>query len=200
MDHCLHVSVQSTRCYPHLYHHNTRSLPHTTPKRISTMSFAVPRNVPTFNDPQRRYEDALWGSSGTSRHTHNKPSLSNGFGLANGGAGRELPMYKDKPYNYPASRRRGRKRMYLLIAFVLGGVWLYWKGWFGGAGTSGIGDGRSLWDSIGTSGKGPVDWDLRREQVKKAMEISWAGYEKYAWGMSQQQSTKTRTHTNEGTE
>ena len=28
-----------------------------------------------------------------------------------------------------------------------------------------------------------MDWEQRREQVKKAMEISWAGYEKYAWGM-----------------
>jgi len=32
------------------------------------------------------------------------------------------------------------------------------------------------------SKNGKIDWDYRREEVKKAMKDSWAGYEKYAWG------------------
>lgn len=150
-------------------------------------SFAVPRNVPSFNDPQRRYEDALWGSSQTSRYT---TGASNGFGLHMPGSGgsKELPMYKDKPYNYPSSRRRGRKRIYLTLSLFLGVFWLYYKGWFAGeaseyAATGDVVDAKSLWGTLSSGSKGPVNWSQRREQVKKAMEISWAGYEKYAWGM-----------------
>ena len=146
------------------------------------MSFAIPRNVPSFNHPDRRYEDALWGSSSS--------RASNGYGLhipgTGGGSGKELPMYKDKPYNYPPSRRRGRRRTWLGL-MILGVVfWLYYRGSFGAAGGVSEGevrDAKSLWGSMGKGSKGRVDWDSRREQVKKAMEISWAGYEKYAWGM-----------------
>jgi mannosyl-oligosaccharide alpha-1,2-mannosidase len=46
--------------------------------------------------------------------------------------------------------------------------------------------GSRLWESfsfgsLGRTGK-KVNWPARQEQVKKAMEISWTGYEKYAWG------------------
>jgi mannosyl-oligosaccharide alpha-1,2-mannosidase len=149
----------------------------------ATMSFAIPRNVPSFQHPQRRLEDAVWGSSGNSRYTLSLPG--------SGGNDKELPMYKDKPYNYPPSRRRGRKRTYFLLAVVAGIVWLYYIGWFGGGeGGSGMDSGvidvKGLLEKMqagSASGRGQkVDWEQRREQVKKAMEISWAGYEKYAWG------------------
>ena len=150
------------------------------------MSFAIPRNVPSFNDPQRRYEDALWGSSSSS---YTKPA-SNGYGLhipgTGGGSSKELPMYKDKPYNYPPSRRRGRKRTYLILMLAGLAFWIYYRGsWQGGAGGGQYGDvvdAKSLLGLMGSSRGGKVDWEARREQVKKAMEISWSGYEKYAWG------------------
>jgi mannosyl-oligosaccharide alpha-1,2-mannosidase len=96
-------------------------------------------------------------------------------------------MYKDKPYNYPPSQRRGRRKLYLTLGVLLVIVWLYYTGWIGGSsGGSEARDreGKGLWGTFSSeSPKGPVNWTQRREQVKKAMEISWAGYEKYAWGM-----------------
>jgi mannosyl-oligosaccharide alpha-1,2-mannosidase len=94
-------------------------------------------------------------------------------------------MYKDKPYNYPSSRRRGRKRIYLAIGLVVALAWLYYSGWIGRSrDETETRDGKGLWSTFSSdSRKGPVNWTQRREQVKKAMEISWAGYEKYAWGM-----------------
>jgi hypothetical protein len=150
-------------------------------------SFQVPHNVPSFNDPQRRYEDAVWGNSGRSRFGN---SASNGFGLHLPGTdSKELPMYKDKPYNYPHSQRRGRKRLYLGLAALLVVFWLYYKGWVPGSSDSGLGDGegKGLWGTFSSDSRnGPANWTQRREQVKKAMEISWSAYEKYAWGMSSQ--------------
>jgi hypothetical protein len=147
------------------------------------MSFSRPHHVPSFDDPQRRYEDALWGNSGRSRFTG---SASNGYGIhLPGSDSKELPMYKDKPYNYPSSRRRGRKRIYLAIGLVVALAWLYYSGWIGRSrDETETRDGKGLWSTFSSdSRKGPVNWTQRREQVKKAMEISWAGYEKYAWGM-----------------
>ncbi|KAF2405123.1 endoplasmic reticulum mannosyl-oligosaccharide 1,2-alpha-mannosidase [Trichodelitschia bisporula] len=144
------------------------------------MSFKIPRNVPAFDNPQRRYEDALWNSSGRSRFATRSPGLfSSPFG------GRELPMYKDKPYNYPESRRR-RKRVWIgLVVFVVVG-WLLYVGAFGGGGktgASGRDKAKALWKGAkGGKKTGGVDWGERREEVKKAMKLSWGGYEKYAWG------------------
>jgi hypothetical protein len=98
-------------------------------------------------------------------------------------------MYKDKPYNYPDGRRRGRKRTVLAVVWGLVMGYLWWTGWF----TFGMGRddperregaGQGLWGMFESKGGGKsVSWMARREQVKKAMEISWGGYEKYAWGM-----------------
>ncbi|KAI9870052.1 MAG: mannosyl-oligosaccharide alpha-1,2-mannosidase, partial [Watsoniomyces obsoletus] len=52
----------------------------------SDMSFAVPRNVPNFNNAQRQFEDNVW----------NKVT----------GNEKGLPMYKDKPYHFQPSQRR----------------------------------------------------------------------------------------------
>lgn len=156
-----------------------------TPRNHNTMSFAMPQNVPSFNDPRRAQEDAAWSSSGRSRF-HRDDSNSNGFGLPTGGSSRELPMYKDKPYNYPPGRRRGHKRLWLGLGVFFGIVWLYYSGWIGGRQSAKEREsaGKGLWGTFSsTSKKGPVNWTARREQVKKAMEISWSGYEKYAWGV-----------------
>lgn len=100
-------------------------------------------------------------------------------------------MYKDKPYNYPPSERRRRKRLWFVLAAFVCLSLGYYRGWFGGSRESSISidrDGKGLWNTFSSgSQKGPVNWTQRREQVKKAMEISWAGYEKYAWGMNSSQ-------------
>jgi endoplasmic reticulum Man9GlcNAc2 1,2-alpha-mannosidase len=90
---------------------------------------------------------------------------------------RELPMYKDKPYNYPFSRRnRGRK-------FWIGVVLLLVLSWyfivpriFGHRRYS-----TSL-NRFGGHAKDRGDWAEKRAAVVQAMERSWAGYEKHAWG------------------
>lgn len=94
-------------------------------------------------------------------------------------------MYKDKPYNYPTSGRAGfRKRYLAYFGVVL--VILFW--FFGGKTRDRPllreAAGKGLWDSISssTSKTKATDWASRQEQVKKAMQLSWTGYEKYAWG------------------
>lgn len=42
--------------------------------------------------------------------------------------------------------------------------------------------GGSAWSIFGGNG-GAVNWDDRAESVKTAFKITWAGYEKYGWGM-----------------
>lgn len=133
------------------------------------MSFAVPRNVPNFADPRRRQENDLWRS----------------VGQGNSG----LPMYKDKPYFYPTSRRRRSRRLWiglLLVALVI--CWYEFGPGFGGKGSAlqRHNVGSRLWDKLEFGSQAwrgkKVDWHARQEQVKQAMEISWSGYEKYAWG------------------
>ena len=98
---------------------------------------------------------------------------------------RELPMYKDKPYSYSASRRAVPfyRRWRLMGGFVLTLLLLaYWLGALTGAPTasSASASGKSSW---GWFRKGSyIDWDARREKVKEAFILSWDGYEQYAWG------------------
>lgn len=96
-------------------------------------------------------------------------------------------MYKDKPYNYPESRKRGKKRLWVGLFTFVGVGWLWYSGWLGVArdnATAREVAGHGLWGTFSSgSKKGDVNWTGRREQVRKAMEISWSGYEKYAWGM-----------------
>jgi hypothetical protein len=104
-------------------------------------------------------------------------------------------MYKDKPYNYPEGRRKGRKRTVLGILTLLTVGWLYYSGWFVNRRDDPErreGAGQGLWGTFSSKGKGKgVSWTSRRDQVRKAMEISWSGYEKYAWGMFDLQPTKS---------
>ena len=124
-----------------------------TPRFFATMSFSVPRNVPDFTDPRRQQENDLWRSVGQ--------------------GSKGLPMYKDKPYFYPSSQRRKSRRFW--IALVVVALVLAWYG-FGPTF-------KQEQHSIGSKLFGArVDWRARQEQVKQAMEISWSGYEKYAWG------------------
>jgi len=101
---------------------------------------------------------------------------------------RELPMYKDKPYSYSASRKiipvYTRWRVVGGAVLMLLGL-VYWFQPF----SAGPPRSRrmtkviSIW-SWGGKPEASVDWDGRREKVKEAFMLSWDGYERYAWGGS----------------
>lgn len=137
---------------------------------------------------QRGHEDSHWRTQNGDSHTG-----SGGFGSKLDGYGfrgekRELPMYKDKPYNYAGSRRNVSfyRRRRVLVGAILGIVALaYWSGIFS---SSTIADkpksksrSKSSWSWLGKQ-EAAFDWDERREKVKDAFMLSWDGYERYAWG------------------
>ncbi|KPI45935.1 Mannosyl-oligosaccharide 1,2-alpha-mannosidase [Cyphellophora attinorum] len=97
----------------------------------------------------------------------------------------ELPMYKDKPH-YPPSRR---KKMYqrrgpqVAIALLLLSF-LYYTGY--------LPSGRSPRPPHthhhyhhGTPSKDPALWAARADEVRSVFKTTWAGYEKYAWGLDE---------------
>ena len=149
------------------------------------MAFSIPRNVPSFDHPDREREDRIWSAvtgSGSSRGGNT--TLGSITGAASGlFKDRELPMYKDKPY-YTSSYRRTRiwkrKRYWGILFIVIFG--LYWLGFLSGDGqqrSKGIDflRGKSPWKS-----GDDINWEERRERVKQAFVRSWEGYEKHAWG------------------
>ncbi|KAL8843578.1 MAG: hypothetical protein Q9170_000082 [Blastenia crenularia] len=145
------------------------------------MSFPTSRNA----NGHRPQGDSTWGSSGQNGYTRSNigAKLDGYFDK------RELPMYKDKPYNYSASRRKPLYRKWrftLGLLFLLGGL-LYWLGMFSSTkGPAKVkGKSKSTWSWLNKPAAGKVDWDERREKVKEAFMLSWDGYEKYAWGYDQ---------------
>lgn len=157
---------------------------------VEDMSFTVPKNVPSFSNPQRQIEDRLWSSSGvTAKHRQGQGVLGGVQGRVEGlfnpnrGA---LPMYKDKPYAYaPSGRVRPiyrRKRVCGLLGLVVL-VMLWWTGMFAEHHEKAVTKlGQWGWVSSDMKAKGKVDWLKRRERVVEAMELSWGAYERYAWG------------------
>lgn len=158
------------------------------------MSFTVPRNVPSFTGPSRKVEDHPWAPSGMASRTA-RDAGSGGF--LHGVQGRmeslfdaraALPMYKDKPYTYTASRRIQpiwrRKR----VLGFFGGVLLLIIMWLNGAfGIERAGGKTSVWSIASlteTYNYGEPNWEARRRHVVRAFEESWSAYEKYAWGES----------------
>ncbi|KAL8773119.1 MAG: hypothetical protein Q9209_001795 [Squamulea sp. 1 TL-2023] len=146
---------------------------------MNDMSFSGPRNV----NAHRSQQDHTWGSAG-----------SNGYTRSNIGAKldgyfdkRELPMYKDKPYNYASSRRKPlwQKWRFTLGVLLLLVTLLYWIGTSSPSSTKAMvkDTSKSTWSWLRNKPAGAnVDWDERREKVKDAFIRSWDGYEKYAWG------------------
>ncbi|KAI9848721.1 MAG: mannosyl-oligosaccharide alpha-1,2-mannosidase [Sclerophora amabilis] len=157
------------------------------------MSFNIPSNVPSFTNPQRRHEDLRWsgGGGGGGGVNERRPGLSNGVGDKIGHYldKTELPMYKDKPYSYAASRRRRnfwrRKRVLGPILCVLM-LFLYWLGLFSGSsdtpGKTAKETTKTWKDWIKKGGQEKIDWEARRERVKQAFTVSWDSYERHAWG------------------
>ncbi|KAL8989228.1 MAG: hypothetical protein Q9177_001847 [Variospora cf. flavescens] len=145
------------------------------------MSFSSSGNV----NGHHRHKDGLWGSTGQNGYTKSDigAKLDGYFDK------RELPMYKDKPYNYTSSRRKSlyqKWRFTFAMLLLLAGV-LYWIAIFSPAKArakaSDISQNTWWWLNEPSSVK--VDWDDRREKVKEAFILSWDGYEKYAWGFDQ---------------
>ncbi|KAF2725627.1 glycoside hydrolase family 47 protein [Polychaeton citri CBS 116435] len=104
-------------------------------------------------------------------------------------------MYKDKPFSYPTSDRRSpwfRRRK--TVGLVLGAM-AFMSWWFGilsplsyfvsdnstsADSSSGKSSGQGSW--FGSSSKNQVNWADRADAVRDAFKLSWAGYEKHAWG------------------
>lgn len=147
----------------------------------STMSYALPQNGPTQRHPDQ------WSRGGQNGHSEGGISekVTNMF---NSERRDSLPMYKDKPFGYSGSSRRSAWRKKRTVGLVLGS--LAGLSWYFGILSplsyfSGEGEGSSpsSWSLFGAS-KSNVDWDARAQSVREAFQLSWAGYEKYAWGMS----------------
>lgn len=157
------------------------------------MSFTIPKNVPSFNNPQRALEDHLWAASGvTARAPGNRGGA--GGGIIGEGIGKvegflnpnrnTLPLYKDKPYAYPLSQRRRpfyRRKGCMAIALFLVVAVAYWFGFFGEEPYERLPSLKaSTWLQAEEGGK--PDWLERRQRVVEAFELSWDSYERYAWG------------------
>ncbi|KAG0650923.1 Man(9)-alpha-mannosidase [Hyphodiscus hymeniophilus] len=148
-------------------------------------TFSIPKNVPSFTNPQRELENKAWGSSGvTTRSTNAFSGMQDrmgGFFEKNN----DLPMYKDKPYSYASSRRQRpawkRKRvMGVVISCVM--IVSYLLGLFGGDTTT-TKKAKDSWTWLQRpESSSKVDWLDRREHVKEAFILSWDAYDRYAWG------------------
>jgi endoplasmic reticulum Man9GlcNAc2 1,2-alpha-mannosidase len=153
------------------------------------MASYVPTQGATHRNPE------LWQSSGRSRFdTLHDYSHSNGIGEQVGGLfgsdrKSSLPMYKDKPYAYPGSRRRNpflrnRKAVIFVLVALAGASW--WFGvlsplsWFTSEEKGSPQKSRTSWLGGKTS---IARWDEQAEKVKEVFKSSWAGYEQHAWGM-----------------
>ena len=150
----------------------------------STMSYALPQNGPTQRHPDQ------WSRAGQNGHSEGGigEKMNNMF---NGERRDSLPMYKDKPFGYPGSSRRSAWKKKRTVGLVLGTLaGLSW--WFGVLSPlsylSGDGETKtsssssSSWTLFGSS-KPTTNWDERAQSVREAFQLSWTGYEKYAWGM-----------------
>jgi len=97
----------------------------------------------------------------------------------------ELPMYKDKPYNYSGSNRRPfyRKRRILLVIPAVLGLLLYITGFLSGSSAGSSTKSKTSASSWLLGSKvPPIDWTGRQEKVREAFRINWKAYETYAWG------------------
>lgn len=129
------------------------------------------------------------GSWAASKISVQNGNTANGIGQKLEGFfdSRQLPMYKDKPYSYVASRRKPSvyKRPQVLLGLLLGFLGLaYWLGIFPPIPRRSrrvIEPGKIDLSRFRTA-LSVVDWDDRRERVKEAFALSWDGYEQNAWG------------------
>ncbi|KAI0478725.1 glycoside hydrolase family 47 protein [Xylariaceae sp. FL0804] len=148
---------------------------------LDMSSFSVPKNVPSFNNPQRVAEDSIWGSNAVARGPNKSGNLLGGVQDRLSQSRDSLPMYKDKPYAYPASQRSKplwRRKSSLGLVLLLVAL-LYYFGAF-----ERHHDTVSSWTwlSPGSESGEAADWPQRRERVVEAFELSFDSYSRYAWG------------------
>ncbi|ORY56687.1 family 47 glycosyl hydrolase [Pseudomassariella vexata] len=158
---------------------------------VEDMSFTIPKNVPSFANPQRMAEDRFFGSGATSSLTaRNKGGGGSSLGgfFEGGQNSQTLPMYKDKPYAYPPSQRhrplwrRKSTGGFILVLVAL----LYYFGVFSRHHESGLSRSASWSNWLqGPEPESHADWLHRRERVVEAFELSWDAYERYGWGYDQ---------------
>ncbi|MCJ1474675.1 mannosyl-oligosaccharide alpha-1,2-mannosidase [Lambiella insularis] len=155
------------------------------------MSFSLPRNVPKFDDDQRAHENVYWGSA---KRTEQSSHAGHGLGNTLNGLfeNKTLPMYKDKPYSYAASRRQTswyRRKSVWLAIIVLSTlnfcIFYFFVRTYGEPSEASEHEGTSSWGWLSKSSDTAADWDLRREAVKDAFKLSWDGYANNAWGMDE---------------
>lgn len=158
------------------------------------MSFTIPKNVPSFGNPQRIVEDHVWGNTAVARGGKTSPHPNKNAGILGGVQDRvgglfdsrnTLPMYKDKPYAYPASQRARpiwrRKRVLAFALLLL--LLLYYFGAFGRHHDTVVSSTPMwAWLTAGSESGKAADWANRRERVVEAFTLSWDAYERYAWG------------------
>ncbi|KAK4168557.1 mannosyl-oligosaccharide 1,2-alpha-mannosidase [Cladorrhinum sp. PSN259] len=151
-------------------------------------SFSVPKNVPSFTNPNRQFEDHLWAAANPRPKNKNNTGVLGGVQelLASRNNRAALPMYKDKPYMYPPGRGGGiyRRRRTCGFLFVVVVVLVWWTGMFAGHQERAVTK-LNQWGWLSkdtTRGRSKADWLKRRERVVEAMELSWDAYERYAWG------------------
>ncbi|KAI8629283.1 glycoside hydrolase family 47 protein [Xylariaceae sp. FL1651] len=150
------------------------------------MSFSVPKNLPSFSNPQRVVEDHIWGNTAVARGPNSRNGA--GGGILGGVQDRlfenrhALPMYKDKPYAYPPSHRPRplwrRKRSFAFVLLLIS--LLYYFGAFQKHHDTVI----SSWAWLASpseTGKS-ADWPGRRQRVVEAFTLSFDAYSRYAWG------------------
>jgi endoplasmic reticulum Man9GlcNAc2 1,2-alpha-mannosidase len=173
--------------------HAVGSLTASQANLVDDMStFSVPRNAPSFSNPQRELENRVWGASGmTARPSGNYAHNGGGIGGVQNRIGglfeknRDLPMYKDKPFSYAKTRRSRpfwkRKRIFAIAGLCIVSI-LYFLGFIGSSDTSL--KAKDSWNPLQRPERpGKVNWLSRRERVVEAFKLSWDAYERYAWGM-----------------
>jgi hypothetical protein len=148
------------------------------------MSFNIPKNVPSFSNPQRQLEDHFWPSSGPTSRTSLKSKVG---GLIQHSDRNTLPMYKDKPADFyaPARRRspfRTKRVMMLVTAALLACIWFFAPGLDDHKEKAVKKVGGWGWLKNDKQAKSKADWLKRRERVVEAFELSWDAYTRYAWG------------------
>lgn len=140
---------------------------------------------------QRSHAEDYWGNLGQARSQSGNTNGGLGSKLEGFMEKKELPMYKDKPYNYAGSRKYIPlyRQKSLISGAVLAVIGLaYWFGIFSSSVVkSKPGDtSKSAWSWLNSPATSAlVDWDDRREKVKEAFMLSWDGYEQYAWGFDE---------------
>lgn len=139
---------------------------------------------------QRSHAEDYWSNSGQSSSQNGNTNGGLGSKLEGFMEKKELPMYKDKPYNYAGSRKYTplyrQQRVISGAVLVMIGL-AYWFGIFSSSAVKSKPRdiNKSAWNWLSSPATSAfVDWDDRREKVKEAFMLSWDGYEQYAWGMS----------------